>query len=350
MNRQLTFAKAIHEALDLSLKHDPTVLVMGLGVPDPKGVFGTTLGLQQAHGDKRVFDMPIAENAVTGVLIGASLVGMRPVLIHQRLDFALVSIDQIVNQAAKWHYMFGGQLSVPIVIRMIIGRGWGQGPQHSQSLQSWFGHVPGLKVVMPATPYDAKGLLISAIEDENPVIFLEHRWLHNIEDHVPEGMYRTPIGRARVMSPGTDLTIAATSYMALESNRAAEMLSEEGISAEVIDVRTIKPLDESTILQSVHKTGRLIVADTGWRDFGFAAELIARTAEQCLPELQAAPVRITLPDLPAPTSPALSAHYYPTADHIVAAALKMFGRPARATDVDRTIPHDIPDLTFTGPF
>ena len=232
MSRELKFFQAINEAIDLCMAKDPAVYIMGLGVPDPKGVFGSTLGLQGKYGSTRVMDMPTSENGMTGVAIGSALVGMRPIMTHQRIDFALLAMEQIVNQAAKWHYMFGGRMSVPLVIRMIIGRGWGQGSQHSQSLQSWFAHIPGLKVVMPTTPYDAKGLLISSIEDNNPVVFIEHRWLYNISGHVPEGVYRVPLGQARVIKKGNDLTIVATSYMTLEALRAAEMLTEDGIRAE----------------------------------------------------------------------------------------------------------------------
>ena len=231
--RELKYFQAIHEALDLCLEKDSSVYVMGLGVPDPKGVFGTTVGLQKKFGEGRVMDMPTSENAMTGVAIGAALTGMRPVLVHQRIDFALLAMDQMVSQAAKWHYMFGGKMNVPIVIRMLVGRGWGQGPQHSQSLQAWFAHIPGLKVVMPATPFDAKGMLIASIEDNNPVIFIEHRWLHGVADAVPEAYYTVPIGKARVMRSGTDVTIVGTSYMALESLRAADILKDEGVSAEV---------------------------------------------------------------------------------------------------------------------
>ena len=194
MIRQLRYCKAIHEALDLCLAHDPRVYLIGLGVPDPKGVFESTSGLQKKYGPNRVMDMPASENGITGIVIGSALVGMRPVLVHQRVDFAILSFDTLVNQAAKWHYMFGGKSSVPMVVRMIVGRGWGQGSQHAQSLQSWLAHVPGLKVIMPATPHDAKGMLISAIEDNNPVVCIEHRWLFNIEGPVPQGMYRVPLG------------------------------------------------------------------------------------------------------------------------------------------------------------
>jgi pyruvate dehydrogenase E1 component beta subunit len=297
-------------------------------------------------------DMPTSENAMTGVAIGSALVGMRPIMTHQRIDFAVLAIEQIVNQAANWHYMFGGKMSVPLVIRMIIGRGWGQGPQHSQSLQAWFAHVPGLKVVMPTTPYDAKGLLISSIEDNNPVIFIEHRWLYNIAGHVPEGVYRVPLGRARVIREGNDLTIAATSYMTLEALRAAEMLTENGIRAEVIDIRTLKPLDEALILESVRKTGRLIVADTGWKTVGFGAEIVARIAEEALDALKSPPKRIALPDCPTPTTPALANLYYPRAAHIVVTTKQMMGLSADEPVLHTAtfVPLDVPDASFKGPF
>src|SRR5258708_18997424 len=193
MNHIQKFHEALLDATDICVARDPNVYLMGLGVPDPKGIFGTTLGLQQKYGPKRVLDMPVSENGMTGVALGSALVGMRPILTHQRLDFALLAMEQMVNQAAKWHYTFGGELKVPMVIRLIIGRGWGQGPQHSQSLHAWFAHVPGLKVVMPATPADAKGLFIASVEDNNPVIFIDHRWLHNITGQVPKGHYTVPI-------------------------------------------------------------------------------------------------------------------------------------------------------------
>jgi len=352
MTRELKFFQAINEAIDQCMAKDPAVYIMGLGVPDPKGIFGTTLGLQQKYGNMRVLDMPTSENGMTGVAIGSALAGMRPIMTHQRIDFALLSMEQIVNQAANWHYMFGGQMHVPMVIRMIIGRGWGQGPQHSQSLQSWFAHVPGLKVVMPTTPYDAKGLLIASIEDNSPVIFIEHRWLYNISGEVPEEVYRVPLGNARVIREGNDLTIASTSYMTLEALRAAEMLAENGISAEVIDIRTLKPLDERSILESVRKTGRLIVADTGWKTCGFGAEIVARVAEESLSDLKSPPVRVALPDCPTPTTPALTAHYYPLSIHIAATAKRMVGRGAGdvPSQVTSSVPLDVPDTSFKGPF
>ncbi len=352
MSRELKFSQAINEATDLCMAKDAAVYIMGLGVPDPKGIFGSTLGLKKKYGNKRVMDMPTSENGMTGVAIGSALVGMRPIMTHQRIDFGLLAVEQIVNQAAKWHYMFGGQMSVPLVMRVIIGRGWGQGPQHSQSLQAWFAHVPGLKVVMPATPYDAKGLLISSIEDNNPVIFIEHRWLHNITGHVPEGVYRVPLGRARVVRKGNDITIAAISYMTVEALRAAEMLVMDGVKAEVIDIRTLRPLDDGLILESVRKTGRLLVADTGWRMCGFGSEVVTRVVENAFSQLKSPPRRIALPDCPTPTTRALADKYYPRAIHIVSAARKMLGFSvdSRVEHTTGSSPVDIPDRSFTGPF
>jgi len=351
-NRELKYGEAIREAIDLCMEKDPSVYIMGEGVPDPKGIFGTTLNLVDKYGPDRVMDMPISENGMTGICIGTALTGMRPIMTHQRVDFVLLAMDQIINNASKWHYMFGGKSNVPIVIRLIIGRGWGQGPQHSQSLQAWFAHVPGLKVVMPTTPYDAKGLLISSIEDNNPVIFIEHRWLYNISEHVPEGVYRVPIGQARVIREGNDLTIVSTSYMTMEALRAAEILAAKGIRVEVIDVRTLKPLDEGSILKSVRKTGRLIVTDTGWKTCGFSSEIVALVAEKSFSDLKSPPVRIALPDFPAPSTPALAAHYYPIAADIVVNAMRMLGLgtdsiPMRTTT---SVPLDVPDISFKGPF
>lgn len=352
VDRELKFFQAINEAIDQCMAEDSAVYIMGLGVPDPKGVFGSTWGLQQKYGSARVMDMPTSENGMTGVAIGSTLVGLRPIMTHQRIDFGMLSIEQIVNQAANWHYMFGGQMSIPLVIRMIIGRGWGQGPQHSQSLQSWFAHVPGLKVVMPTTPYDAKGLLIASIEDNNPVIFIEHRWLYNIAGYVPEQVYRVPLGQGRVARQGKDLTVAAISYMTLEALRAADMLAADGISAEVIDIRSLNPLDDELILDSVHKTGRLIVADTGWQTGGFSAEVIARVTEKAFRYFKSPPKRITLPDCPTPTTPALANLYYPRAAHIVVTAKQMMGLNADESALHATasLPLDVPDMSFKGPF
>lgn len=352
MSRKLIYAEALREAQDQCMAADDSVYLMGLGVPDPVGIFGTTKGLQEKYGLERVMDIPLAESAMTGIAIGSAITGMRPVMTHQRVDFAIVAMEQIVNQAAKWHYMFDGKHLIPLVIRMIIGRGWGQGPQHSQSLQSLFAHIPGLCVAMPTTPHDAKGLLITAIESNNPVVILEHRWLYGISDIVPEEMYRVPLGKAHVMREGTDVTLVGLSYMSLENFRAANLLSDRGVSAEVIDLRSLRPLDEETVLASVHKTGRLVVADTANKMFGASAEIVAMVSEKAFESLKARPVRVALPEYPAPTSPALSANFYPRAGDVAAQVLAMMGR-----EVDDEVfvtpdeqHHDQPDPSFTGPF
>jgi len=353
MNRQINLAQAVLEATAQCMRDDQSVYIMGLGVTDPKGVFGTTLGLEKKFGKKRVLDMPVAENGMTGIAIGSALVGIRPILTHQRVDFMLLSLDQIINNAAKWHYMFGGKMKMPIVIRLLVGRGWGQGPQHSQSLQALFAHIPGLKVVMPATPYDAKGLLVSAIEDNNPVIYIEHRWLHNTLGNVPLEKYRVPIGKAKVVRKGRDLTIVSSSYTTLEAIKVAKLLEKEDINIEVVDLRTIKPLDMATIEKSVKKTGKLMVLDSAWESFGIAAEIIAKVAEKAHHLLKCAPVRIALPDAPTPTSWALANHYYPQVKDIinrVKKMLKLNQNNQKQSGVVSDIPLDVPDATFKGPF
>lgn len=346
------YFEAINEAISTAMEIDKSVICYGLGVPDPKGVFGTTLGLQEKFGKERVFDMPTSENAMTGVAIGASLNGIRPVVVHQRLDFFLLAMDQLVNNAAKWHYMFGGQSSVPITIRLIIGRGWGQGPTHSQNLQAIFAHIPGLKVVMPATAGDAKGLLLSSIFDNNPVIFLEHRWLHNLEGDVPKGNYRIPIGKANHLNRGRDITIVSFSYMTIEALHAVEALEKEGISCDLIDLRTIKPIDFDPIVTSVKKTGRLLALDTGVRTGSIAGEIIARVSIESFDSLIQSPERITLPDFPTPTSSVLTRGFYRRAENIIDVVSNMLGRNLVGNKlIDRgNLPHDVPGDWFRGPF
>jgi len=355
--RKITYAQAIHEAIDISMERDPSVFIIGEGVPDPKGIFGTTLGLQQKYGRNRVMDMPLSENGITGVCIGAALSGMRPILVHQRIDFSLLSLDQIVNVAAKWYFMFGKAQPVPIVIRTIIGRGWGQGAQHSQSLQALYAHFPGLKVVMPATANDAKGLMIAAIADNNPVIIIEHRWLHNIVGDVPKGYFEEKIGKSKIISAGYDLTLVATSYMTFESLKAIKILRSGGFSIELIDARTIKPFDINTVLNSVSKTGKLVVADTGVKTLGFAGEVIAQVCELAYSSLEVTPRRITLPDLPTPTSWKLAEKFYPTYIDIIETCMRMLKvegvkiqKLISKIRSSQKIPSDVPDTSFTGPF
>jgi acetoin:2,6-dichlorophenolindophenol oxidoreductase subunit beta len=351
LSRVINFTKAINEALFIAMNLDHKVLCYGLGVDDPKHVFDTTTGLQEKFGKDRVFDMPTSENAMTGVAIGASLVGYRPIMVHQRLDFFLLAMDQLVNAAAKWHYMFGGQSSVPIVIRLIIGRGWGQGPTHSQSLQSWFAHIPGLKVVMPSSPKEAKGLLLSSIFDENPVLFLEHRWLHNQEEDVPEEDFRIPIGKANILQKGVDITIVGMSYMNTEAIRCLEHLELQGISCELIDLRSINPIDWNTIIESVKKTGRLLVLDTGSETGSLAAEIIAKVSIELFSELVTAPARICLPDVPVPASFSLTEDFYPTSHDIAKKVCAMLEVSFNEKDFKRSsFPHDVPGDWFKGPF
>lgn len=356
--REISFIDAIREALDQSMAHDRNVIVIGEGVPDPKNIFNTTKGLQEKYGEQRVFDMPLAENGMTGVCIGAAIRGLRPVLIHQRVDFALLSLDQIINNAAKWHYMFNGKASVPLVIRMIIGRGWGQGPQHSQSYQAMFAQVPGLKVVMPTTAHDAKGMLIAAIKDNNPVIFIEHRWVHHVADDVPEDFYEVELDKARVIRKGSDVTIAAFSYMVFEAMIAAEALERLlGVSVEVIDMRSVRPLDTETVIASVQKTGHLVVTDTAYAFGSIASELITSTLGASFGVLKKAPLKICSPDFPTPSSPSMIKDYYPTPRTIVEAILKMLCIDIKGEKLDALIKaverrglHDIPNREFKGPF
>lgn len=321
--RVITYREAVREALAQALERDARVFVMGQGVDDPGGVFGTTRDLHRRFGRQRVFDTPIAENGITGIGIGAGLAGMRPIVVHMRMDFLPMAMDQIANHAAKWRYMFGGRVSVPVTIRCIIGRGWGSAAQHSQSLQAIFMHFPGLKVVMPSTPYDAKGLLLASIADENPVIFIEHRWLYDHRGHVPEEEYLIPIGRGVVRREGRDATVVGVSFMAFEALRAAEALAKEGVDVEVVDLRSLSPLDRDLVFDSVKKTGRLVVADTGWKTCGAGAEIAASVSGEVFAYLKAPVKRIATADTPTPSSYSLEEAFYPDSSDIVTAVREL---------------------------
>jgi len=318
-NRKLSYSLAINEALHQMMSTDSGVFLIGQGVKSPWYVGNTAQGLLERFGPERVIDTPISENAMTGTAVGAALAGMRPVAVHPRMDFMLYAFDPIINEAANWFYMNGGRRSAPVVIWGIINRGGEQAAQPSQALHAMFAHAPGLKVVMPATPYDAKGLMIAAIRDNNPVIYIDDRWLYNHEADVPEEVYELPIGKAAIRREGGDVTIVAISYMSVQALLAAETLARKGIEAEVIDLRTLKPLDEETILASVRKTGCLVVADVGWLSFGASAEIVARITEKAFASLKAPVQRVALPDTPAPMSAPLEKAYYPMAQEIVSA-------------------------------
>jgi len=351
-------AEGILDALDLALERDSKVYLMGEGVTDPKGVFGTTVGLFDKYGPQRVIETPLSENGFTGIAIGSAMVGRRPVLVHQRVEFALLSMEQIVNNAAKAHYLSDGHHSVPLVIRLVIGRGWGQGPLHSQSLESLFASIPGLKVVMPASAIDCKGMLLSAIEDDNPVIFLEHRWVHYVRGQVPRGYVKTALDGPMRLIEGTAITVVASSYMVLEALHASQVLSDAGCSVELFDLRVVRPLELEKIYSSVDKTGCVLIIDTGWRTLGPGAEIVARISERCFFSLSRPPRRLGLPDHPTPSSPSLASNYYPRAEHIADVICEMLkidqsirGRVVETLASDRkSHPIDVPHPTFQGPF
>jgi pyruvate dehydrogenase E1 component beta subunit len=324
--RSLHYEEAISEALHQTMAADPSVFLIGQGVKSPWYVGNACVGLLERFGEDRVIDTPVSENVVTGAAVGAALAGMRPIVVHPRVDFLIYGLDALVNEAANWHYMSGGKAAVPMVVWAIINRGGEQAAQHSQSLHAWFAHVPGLKVVMPSTPHDAKGLLVAAIRDDNPVVYIPDRWLHGNSGPVPEELYEVPIGQAAVRRAGSDLSIIASSYLVVEAEKAAVELERLGIDAEVVDLRAIKPLDEATIVASVRRTGRLLVVDGGWRSFGASAEVAARVVEQAFDALKGPIRRLALPDTPAPASRSLEQAYYKGAKHIVDAACDLVGR------------------------
>lgn len=322
-NRKLQYSLAINEALHQMMSVDKSVFLIGQGVKSPWYVGNTASGLLERFGPERVIDTPVSENGITGVAVGAAIAGMRPVVVHPRMDFMLYAMDPIINEAANWHYMFGGKSSVPVVIWGIINRGGEQAAQHSQALQAMFTHIPGLKVVMPSNPYDAKGLLISAIKDDNPVLYIDDRWLYKFEQDVPEEIYTVPVGKGLIREKGKDVSIVATSRMVWEAARAVKELDKEGIDAELIDLRSLKPLDTGLLFASVKKTGRLVVVDGGWKTCGVASELSALICENIFEYLKAPIRRITLPDTPAPASSALEDVYYPKAKDICKAVIKV---------------------------
>ncbi|MBI5145312.1 MAG: alpha-ketoacid dehydrogenase subunit beta [Candidatus Omnitrophica bacterium] len=346
--RILTYPEAVREATDQEMSIDPSVIVLGQGVDDPKAILGTTKGLAAKFGPTRVFDTPLSEDAMTGVAIGAALAGLRPIHIHIRMDFMLLAMNQLVNMVAKMRYMFGGSVSVPIVIRSIIGKSWGQGPQHSQSIYPLFMNIPGLKIIAPSTPYDAKGCLINAIRDNDPVIFIEHRLLYYQKSYVPAKPYTTAFGKARILSKGRDITLVGISQMAIECLRASIYLFKEtGIRAEVIDPVSLAPLDIDTIARSVKKTGRLIIVDNAWVPCGLGAEIISRLlVESKLKGFVAQ--RMGFAHTTCPTTPALEKYFYPNAQSIAMKAYQIC-RPGKKHWRPNT-KLKIEEVEFKGPF
>jgi len=342
--RQIKYSQALSEGIVQAMERDPNIFMTGIAVDYPSGIFGSTVEAAKRF-PKRVFDAPAMENALTGIAIGAAAMGKRPIVVHPRNDFMFLAFDMMINLAAKWRYMYGGNAGyAPIVVRAVIGKGWGQGASHSQSLQAPLAHFPGLSVVMPAFPRDAKGLMLSALQHTGPVVVLEHRTLYDTMGEVPVEPVPTPLGKAAVVRDGKDITIVATSFMAFEALHAAEELAKEGVDAEIIDLRSIRPLDEEAILASVKKTGRLIAADTSWELCGVSSEIAALVAEKGFSYLKAPVRRIAMADCPAPVSQPLEKAFYPTASTIAKAAMVMLGREHSSLgDLDRA------DM-FKGPY
>jgi pyruvate dehydrogenase E1 component beta subunit len=325
--RELSYAQAIQEAMALAMEADDRVFLMGEDIGVYGGAFQVTGDLVQRFGEERVMDTPISELGGAGVAVGAALTGMRPIFEFQFSDFATLAMEQIVNQAAKIRYMLGGEVSVPLVMRMPAGSGTGAAAQHSQSLEAWFGHVPGLKVIQPATPHDAKGMLLAAIADPDPVMIFEHKLLYKMKGPVPEGHYTVPIGRAEIVRPGRDVTIVATSIMVHRSLEAASLLAQQGIDAEVIDLKTVRPMDTATVIESVKRTTRLVCVYEGVKTLGVGAEVSAAIAEsEAFGYLDAPIVRLGGAECPLPYNPDLEKAAVPQVPNVVAAVTALMRR------------------------
>jgi pyruvate/2-oxoglutarate/acetoin dehydrogenase E1 component len=343
----LSYPEAIREALDQEMARDSSVIVMGLGVDDPKRILGTTNGLLEKYGPQRIFDTPLAEDGMTGVAIGAALAGLRPVHVHIRMDFLFLAMNQLANMAAKMCHMYAGALSVPLVVRSIIGKSWGQGAQHSQSIYPLFMNIPGFRIVAPSTPYDAKGCLIESIRDNNPVIFIEHRMLYYQKGPVPIDPYIVPFGKARFLAQGNDVTLVGISQMAIECLRARRYLLETGIQAEVIDPVSLAPLDMEAISTSVLKTKNLLIVDNAWLPCGAGAEIITSLIESGKHKDMNIR-RMGFAFIPCPTSPPLEQEFYPDAGKIARAAFEMLNSGGGKWE-PKTKLH-IEEVEFKGPF
>ena len=319
----MTFAQALNDAHKVEMERDPKIYVAGEDVGVYGGIFGVTAGLLDQFGDNRVKDTPITESAIVGTAVGAATVGLRPVIELMFVDFIGVALDQLYNQAAKMKYMFGGKAKIPMVMRATCGAGIGAAAQHSQCLEALFMHLPGLKVVMPSTPYDAKGLLIEAIRDDNPVVFLEHKMLYALEGEVPDGTYTIPFGQVDIKREGKDVTVVATANMVHTALRAAEKLAADGISVEVVDPRTLSPLDEEGIIESVKKTHRLVIVHEEVKFAGSGAEISAMVAEKAFDYLDAPILRVAAPFCPVPFSAPLEQAFIPREKQIIEAVKKV---------------------------
>jgi len=342
-----TYRQALRDAIALEMERDPRVVLFGLDVDDHKRIYGSTEGLVERFGPGRCFGTPLSEDAMTGVALGAALSGLRPIHVHIRADFLTLAMNQLINMASIARYMSAGALEVPLVIRAVVGRGWGQSAQHSKSMHSLFAHVPGLKVVMPATPNEARGLLLAAIRDPNPVIVLEHRWLYDVEGSVSDGDEAMPIGPLATLRSGSDVTIVATSWMNVEALRAADLLARRGVEVEVLNARSIAPFDDERLIESVSRTRHCIVADNDWLHCGFSAEISARLMEKCFDRLASPVSRIGWAAAPCPTARSLEDHFYANAATLIREVEKKLGLPAADLSHEE---FDSYEHRFKGPF
>lgn len=344
--RKITYAQALNEAMIQEMQRDKSVFVYGIDCADFKRIFETTRDITEKFGVDRCFSTPLSEDSMLGFGLGAALNGLRPINIHIRVDFLLLALNQLFNIISSFTYSSRGALKVPLVIRAIIGRGWGQGFQHSKSLFSIFAHIPGLKVIVPTTAYDAKGLLITAIRDDNPVICFEHRWLYWQEGEVPEESYMIPFGDSRILREGSDVTIIATSWMNVEACHASDILKKIGINVEVIDPRTLMPLSQD-LFASIRKTKHCLIVDNDWVYYGASAEIAAQITEKCFNDLKMPVKRVGFSHIPCPTARHLENEFYPNAKTIVREVEKMLNLKHIDLSKEDFFSHE---RKFIGPF
>jgi len=347
--RILKYSEAIREATFQSIKADKKVVLMGLGVDDPKGIFGTTLNIKNKF-PNNVYDLPTAENTFTGISLGLAISGFKPIIVHQRVEFSLLSLEQIFNQIAKWFFMSGGKVPVPLVIRLIIGRGWGQGPQHSQSLESIFAHIPGLKVVCPSNAHDAKGMLLSAVNDLNPVIFFEHRWLHDTTSLVPKKNFKISLNKAKVIKKGHHITLISFSYAVIECLKASDFLKINKIYCEVIDLRSLRPIDFKVLVKSALKTKKVLIVDNGMIHYGISSEVMAGLLERLKKNIKVEVYRTGTIN-PVPSTKSLAKFCYPSAINILKLVSNILSKKIKINNhyFSEKNP-DQPNPDFRGPF
>lgn len=349
MNKSLKFSEVINLTLIEIMKTNKKTAVFGLGVDDPKAIFGTTKGLKKIFGNKRVFDIPASENALTGVAIGMSLNKMKPIMCHQRMDFFLLAMDQLINNAAKWKYMFGGQQKAPIVIRLIVGRGWGQGPTHSQNFQNMFASIPGLKIYTPSFPTTIRNILHEAINSSDPVLIIEHRWLYNINEKINFKFKPRKVQPIKKIKSGKDLTIVSSSYSTIEIMKIYRELEAKNISIDHLDINVVKPFKLDSILNSVKKTGKLLILDNSVHKYcSFGSYVISELILKNKNIFKKEPINLNLPDIPSPTSFHLTKNFYYSAKDILKYIGKLTNKNFKTKNIQFL--HDLPDPDFRGPF